>query len=118
MLQICLTPSSIVTHPDILCQEYDVCPQAANKQNRLIRVPMPSCIPGSSRNWPPFSRRVHPPQQRFQKSDGGRTGTRFPQPSSWIACTRPYVCGLFWITWQDITVAIWSSGVGNEALDF
>ena len=23
---------------------------------------------------------------------------------------------LFWITWQDITVAIWSSGVGNEAL--
>ncbi len=84
--------------------------------NRSNKAPMPSCTPGSSRNWLPFSSSVHPPQQRFQKGDGGRIGTRFPQLNNWIACTRPYVCCSFWIIWQDITVAIWSSGVGNKAL--
>jgi len=75
--------------------------------NRLIRARMPSCIPGSRRNLPLFSRRVHPLQRRSQKDADGEIGTPFPPRSSWIGCILPCVCCSFWIIWQAITVAIW-----------
>jgi len=86
--------------------------------SRLSRAPMPSCIPGSSRNWLPSSRPVPPPRKRFQRGSDGKIGTHFQLQSNSIGCTLPCGCCSFWITWQAITVTHSGVGVENTALDF
>src|SRR5450631_1219404 len=79
---------------------------------------MPSCIPGSKRNLPPFSNSVHPLQKRFQKGDDGKIGTHFQRQSSSIECILPCACCSFWIIWRAIIVTIWCVGAMNVALGF